>query len=147
MRSFHQHKTADSSVCKITRGAVGCHAVPLAKCQMPSYSLFCTPTICFGSSLRTQTLLDRGGQVHQTSEGDLPSHHPWSQLECEPPPAVGEGQSPSRSPCTISLRSSPLDTTEPSTGCKSTGNPSLEVELLMKWFGFSSSWCQASLGS
>lgn len=33
--------------------------------KLPSYSLFYTPTVCFGSSLQTQTLLDRGDYVYK----------------------------------------------------------------------------------
>lgn len=39
--------------------------------KLSSYSLFCTPPVCFGSSLKTQTLLDRGGYVYKISRGDL----------------------------------------------------------------------------
>ena len=39
--------------------------------KSPSYSLFCTPTVCFGSRLQTQTLLDRGDYVYKISRGDL----------------------------------------------------------------------------
>lgn len=39
--------------------------------KLPSYGLFCTPTVCFGSSLQTQTLLDRGDYVYKIFRGDL----------------------------------------------------------------------------
>lgn len=39
--------------------------------KLPSYSLFCTPTIYFGFSLQTQTLPDRGDYVYMISRGDL----------------------------------------------------------------------------
>lgn len=35
------------------------------------YSLFCTPNVCFGSSLHIQTLLDKGDYVYKISRGDL----------------------------------------------------------------------------
>lgn len=39
--------------------------------KLSFYSLFCTPTVCFGSSLHIQTLLDKGDYVYKISRGDL----------------------------------------------------------------------------
>lgn len=39
--------------------------------KLSFYSLFCTPTVCFGTSLNIQTLLDKGDYVYKISRGDL----------------------------------------------------------------------------
>lgn len=39
--------------------------------KLSFYSLFCTPAVCFGSSLHIQTLLDKGDYVYEISRGDL----------------------------------------------------------------------------
>lgn len=39
--------------------------------KLSFYSPFCTPVVCFGSSLHIQTFLDKGDYVYKISRGDL----------------------------------------------------------------------------